>query len=76
MSRSTPSRVTRRTFLEGTVAAGGVLAAMAALPKAEAAVAEKVELEPGSVVLFQGDSITDAGRNRKSSGPNNWAGLT
>lgn len=67
--------VTRRTFIQSTLAAGGGLAASVALPRGQAIAAEKTEFEPGSVVLFQGDSITDAGRNRNSKGPNDAAGL-
>ena len=32
-------------------------------------------IKPHSVILFQGDSITDAGRSRQSIGPNNPDGL-
>ena len=32
-------------------------------------------LKPHSVILFQGDSITDAGRSRHTIGPNNPEGL-
>ena len=32
-------------------------------------------LKPHSVILFQGDSITDAGRSRRAIGPNNSEGL-
>ena len=45
------------------------------LLKRRAAAAESPPLEPGSVMLFQGDSITDAGRDRKANGPNDCAGL-
>jgi lysophospholipase L1-like esterase len=75
MSRSNQARVTRRTFIESTVAAGGALAASAALPQERASAAERIELPPGSVVLFQGDSITDAGRDRKALGPNDPSAL-
>ncbi|RLD94751.1 MAG: lysophospholipase [Bacteroidetes bacterium] len=32
-------------------------------------------IKPHSVILFQGDSITDAGRSRRAIGPNNKDGL-
>jgi lysophospholipase L1-like esterase len=35
----------------------------------------KNPLKPDSVILFQGDSITDTGRSRWSTGPNNPDGL-
>jgi len=79
MPKSNQGLVTRRMFIQSTVAAGGALAAAAALPPSQAAAAEKTtqntQLPPGSVVLFQGDSITDASRDRKSSGPNDPSGL-
>jgi len=78
MPKSNQGPVTRRTFMQSTVVAGGALAAAAALPRSQAVAAEKTEktqLPLGSVVLFQGDSITDAGRDRKSSGPNDPSGL-
>ncbi len=75
MTKSNQPSLTRRVFLSTTAAAGGAMAASAILPKSQAAAAEKTELKSGSVVLFQGDSITDAGRSRKNTGPNNPAGL-
>lgn len=35
----------------------------------------KVRLKPGATVLFQGDSITDAGRNRDEKAPNHSGAL-
>jgi len=34
-----------------------------------------ITLKPHSVILFQGDSITDVGRSRRAIGPNNLDGL-
>ena len=68
-------RVTRRAFFRSSAAAGAALAASAVSRERDAFAAENAELEPGTVILFQGDSITDAGRNRQSNGPNNWSGL-
>lgn len=73
MSQLTP--LSRRTFLQATAAAGGCLAAGALLPGSRAEGAEKATLKPGSVVLFQGDSITDAHRSRKRTGGNDFAAL-
>ncbi|HUT94378.1 MAG TPA: GDSL-type esterase/lipase family protein, partial [Thermoguttaceae bacterium] len=75
MPRSNRNRLSRRNFMRSSVAAGGALAASAALTGRKVVAAEEAELAPGSVVLFQGDSITDAGRDRRRSGPNDWAGL-
>ena len=74
MSATTKSRVSRRNFLRNTAAAGGALAAVGTLPRGLRA-ADKRNLEPGSTIVFQGDSITDAGRNRQATGPNHQAGL-
>jgi len=49
----------------GTDAGGGCCAAGAG------AGAPKTPLAKGAVILFQGDSITDAGRSRKNTGANN-----
>jgi acyl-CoA thioesterase I len=35
----------------------------------------RLEIKPHNVILFQGDSITDAGRSRQTIGPNNPDGL-
>jgi lysophospholipase L1-like esterase len=62
---------TRRNFL--TSAAIGTLASLT-LPKMAAAgtdsAAKKITLNDNDVILFQGDSITDAGRDKKSTAPN------
>lgn len=34
-----------------------------------------ITMKPHSVILFQGDSITDVGRSRRANGPNNPDGL-
>src|SRR2546422_4524220 len=59
------NEINRREFIAAsTILAGAVIspAAAAEPPPAAAATA--------TVVLFQGDSITDAGRNRESAEPN------
>ncbi|MEP3482235.1 MAG: SGNH/GDSL hydrolase family protein [Fuerstiella sp.] len=61
----------RRQLLQSTAIAAGVTAAMKAAP---ACIANPTvsSLKEGDVVLFQGDSITDAGRDRKGeANPNN-----
>lgn len=42
---------------------------------AGAAAPPKIKLKEGAVVLFQGDSITDAGRNKDAQSPNNGGAL-
>jgi len=73
MQRSSRDRLSRRRFLQAGAVAGGALSA--GLAPRRAGAAGQAELEPGSVVLFQGDSITDAGRDRKAGDPNAWPGL-
>lgn len=64
----------RRTFI-GSSLAGAALAISlpeivnAAITTSKAAA--KVKLQPNDIILFQGDSITDAGRNRENKSPNN-----
>jgi lysophospholipase L1-like esterase len=66
---------TRRSFI--TNAAIGTLAAIAIPEIASAAFAEakgkKVSLNANDIILFQGDSITDSGRDRKQTVANNVA---
>lgn len=74
------NKYTRRSFLENITAAtlgamglgsfissnGNVLTQFSA--------SKRIELPEGATVLFQGDSITDAGRDKKNGEPNNpWA---
>ncbi len=61
----------RRNFLK-MAAAGG---AMLSIPNIVASAmsipqASKIEIQKNDVILFQGDSITDAGRNREARSPN------
>jgi lysophospholipase L1-like esterase len=65
----------RRNFLKkaaaGSLAAVGIPGIVsAAFADAEAG-ASKVKLSKDNVILFQGDSITDAGRNKEDNGYNN-----
>lgn len=60
----------RRSFL-GTTAAVGTAAC---LNQSSLLAADKVSLSKGDVILFQGDSITDAGRNKKSPVANQGLG--
>ncbi|MCO8122412.1 SGNH/GDSL hydrolase family protein [Stieleria sp. TO1_6] len=52
----------RRPFLAAAASTG----ALTCLKPAELFAAEKLALSKGDVILFQGDSITDAGREKKS----------
>jgi len=72
MSHNDP--LSRRHFLTSSAVAGGALVA-SSLVSSSASAAEPGELKPESVILFQGDSITDAGRDRNGGQPNNTRGL-
>src|SRR2546430_9562606 len=63
--------LTRRDF----VTTASALAGAALLPAAAAAGRAPVGAADGSVVLFQGDSITDAGRDRGVADPNSAGAL-
>lgn len=68
-----PNTLSRRALIKRAGLAGTAAAASIAAPAALADHHEekKKTLPKGSVVLFQGDSITDAGRNRKTEGKAN-----
>jgi lysophospholipase L1-like esterase len=65
----------RRRFIGSTLAAGGFLAATNALPEATVAADDARPLPEDAVILLQGDSITDAGRNRNKGSANDATGL-
>ncbi|GMW01773.1 MAG: lysophospholipase [Candidatus Hydrogenedentota bacterium] len=61
----------RRIVLQGAIAAGGAaILSGGAAHAAEGAEVTSISLKQNGVVLFQGDSITDAGRNKEQLGPN------
>ncbi|MCA9247561.1 MAG: SGNH/GDSL hydrolase family protein [Planctomycetales bacterium] len=67
--------LSRRNLIKTTAAAAGA-AAIAGLDVQPAAAREALQLREGATVLFQGDSITDAGRDRKTAGnANNFQAL-
>lgn len=70
---SPKSIVSRRRLLQTSLGAGAALAVGA--PLAEAAPRRQLALEGVGVVLFQGDSITDAGRSRKDTKANSGSAL-
>ena len=66
MSHDTP--INRRTLLGSSVAAAGGLSLAGCAPATHADAASVEPLvQPGDVVLFQGDSITDADRSRDTA---------
>jgi len=66
----------RRNFLIKSAATGATALFMPEIVKAamleseSASAVKKYNLTKGDVILFQGDSITDAGRSRNDTGPN------
>jgi len=74
MTRFSQTHLDRRSFIGSTLAAGGFLAAANALPKSAVAADNAPPLSKGAVILLQGDSITDAGRDR-NGGANDANGL-
>ena len=71
------SKSLRRNLLRGAAATGVGLGIFQTHTTSSAAAALNAELSlaPGAVVLFQGDSITDAGRNRNDKNPNSTRAL-
>lgn len=66
---------TRRDFLRTTAIAGGAAGLVGVPSLSPLCGADAVDIKQGTVILFQGDSITDAGRDRKAKDPNNFAAL-
>lgn len=69
-----PSHIERRQFLQSLAAVGaaGMAGTSAAVTQADDEHAHLHSLiAPGDIVLFQGDSITDAGRSRETAGTPN-----
>ncbi len=73
----------RRSFLQSTSGAAAAIATLTATsvhaseePSYAAANGETPLIKPGNTILFQGDSITDAGRSREAAGePNSQPAL-
>ena len=67
----------RRNFLLKSAAGTAALASIPSIVSASipAEAGKKIVFGKGDTILFQGDSITDAGRSRKSTGPNDSAAL-
>ena len=65
------SPVSRRDILKTSALTGGLLAASSMTAQtSQAAQNQKAKVTRNGVILFQGDSITDAGRDRKRNGAN------
>ncbi len=69
------SILSRRALLQGAALAGGACALGPAVSAAAVQESAAPPLNAGDVVLFQGDSITDAGRNRDAVGANDPHGF-
>ncbi len=65
--------LSRRTLVRGAALSGAGLTILNWLE--QSAAAAEYSLPEQGVVLFQGDSITDAGRNRQAAQPNDVGGL-
>ena len=65
--------ISRRSLLQGSLLATAGLSGCAASPSMRDA--PSATISRGDVVLFQGDSITDASRSRERVGPNEQASL-
>ena len=71
-----PSQLNRRQLLQSSALAAGAAAALNATSSDALAGESNVKLKKDDVILFQGDSITDAGRARNAeTQPNHTAGL-
>lgn len=69
-------KLTRRNLLQSTIAAGVAASSVSNVSITSAAQGSEAQsLSEGAVILFQGDSITDARRDRKKQTANQSAGL-
>ena len=59
-------KINRRELLQSSAMATGAAAALSVTTASSFAASPNVRIKEGDVILFQGDSITDAGRDRKS----------
>ena len=81
LSGSKQSSLSRRGFVQGAALAGGAMATgLLGRPGSEAKAFNQpgngpIELAENDVILLQGDSITDAGRNKGQQAPNDLGGL-
>ncbi|TWT55317.1 GDSL-like Lipase/Acylhydrolase [Thalassoglobus neptunius] len=72
----TPSNLDRRTFIQAVATGAGAVGIGKIASGQETASGEGSWIQPKSTILFQGDSITDAGRQRDSASvPNKQPGL-
>ena len=69
------SPISRRSLIRGVASIGALGALGATASKAQEKGAAKPKLKPGTVILFQGDSITDAGRKKENLEANDSEGL-
>lgn len=74
MTQNQVTRSSRREFMGGAVA-GGVLLGTVGIQETNAFAAPQGKLPQDAVVLFQGDSITDAGRDKNATAANHQGGL-
>jgi len=67
----------RRNFLKTATAGSALTLGLPSIASAASAIIKpgKISLKKGDVILFQGDSITDAGRNRDEKAFNNTRAL-
>lgn len=65
----------RRSFIRKAALGSLMVAGIPEIISAATPPAKKVTLSKGNVVLFQGDSITDAGRNKEDNSYNNTRAL-
>ncbi|MFZ9936662.1 MAG: SGNH/GDSL hydrolase family protein [Luteolibacter sp.] len=74
MNPTTPVTISRRNVLH-TAASLAVLGTIGSSARAETPAKGKPALKKGAVILFQGDSITDAGRKKEVTEANQPKGL-
>ncbi|WP_372721415.1 SGNH/GDSL hydrolase family protein [Novipirellula sp.] len=69
------TKLGRRDLIRASLAAAGAGAILTASPQTVMAAESTPSVPENTTILFQGDSITDAGRDRKNQSTNNARGL-
>ncbi len=69
-----PNQINRRQLLQTSAIAAGAAATLSSTSRSSMAASSNLKIKEGDVVLFQGDSITDARRDRRTEAQANHPG--
>ena len=69
-----PNQINRRQLLQTSAIAAGTAAALSSTSHSSIAASSNLKIKAADIVLFQGDSITDARRDRRTEAQANHPG--